>query len=61
MNFISSMESDSKMTVSDLAVKFKSKSQLYDFMTREGGIYLSPKQHSIQKILREIMLGNKLP
>ena len=54
------MESDSKMTVSDLAVKFKSKSQLYDLLTREGGIYLPPKKLSIQKILREIMLGNKL-
>ena len=48
------------MTVSDFVVEFKSKSKLYDLLTIEGSLYLSPKQYSTQKFLREIMLTNKL-
>ena len=43
-----------------MSAKFKSKSELYNVLTREGNIYLPPKQDSTQKFLRSIMLGNKL-
>ena len=54
------MERRDKITVSDLAAKFKSKAELYNFLTREGEIYLPPKQDSTQKFLREVMSGRKL-
>ena len=54
------MDLDQILTVNDLSVKFKSKIELYNLLTREGNIYLPPKQESTQKYLREIMLGNKL-
>ena len=54
------MESNEDLTVSDLAAKFKSKIEIYNVLTREGNVYLPPKQHSTQKFLREIMLGTKL-
>ena len=54
------MERRDKITVSDLAAKFKSKAELYNILTREGEIYLPPKQDSTQKFLREVMRGRKL-
>ena len=54
------MENINNLTVNDLSVKFKSKIELYNLLTREGDIYLPPKQDSTQKFLREIMLGDKL-
>ena len=54
------MEERRNTTVSDLAAKFKSKIELYNFLTREGEIYLPSKQDSTQKFLREIMNGGKL-
>ena len=54
------MERRDKITVSDLAAKFKSKAELYNILKREGEIYLPPKQDSTQKFLREVMSGRKL-
>ena len=51
---------NNNLTVNDLSVKFKSKIELYNVLTREGDVYLPPKQDSTQKFLRDIMLGNKL-
>ena len=48
------------MTVADLPEKFKSKVELDSVLTREGNIYLPPKQDATQKFLKEILLGNKL-
>ena len=50
---------NNNLTVNDLSVKFKSKIELYNVLTREGDVYLPPKQDSTQKSLRDIMLGNK--
>ena len=54
------MESNEDLTVSYLAAKFKSKIEIYNVLTREGNVYLPPKQYSTQKFLRKIMLGTKL-
>ena len=54
------MEASLDLTVNDLAAKFRSKSELYNVLAREGGIYLPPKQDSTQKFLRSILLGAKL-
>ena len=47
----------SNLTFSDLSVKFKSKTELYSVMTREGDVYLPPKQDSTQRFFWSIMLG----
>ena len=54
------MERNNELTVSDLSAKFKSKTELYNLLAREGNIYLPPKQDSSKKFLRSIMLGSKL-
>ena len=54
------MEMNNTLTVNDISAKFKSKIELYNLLTREGDIYLPPKQDSTQKFLKDIMLGNKL-
>ena len=54
------MDMDHSLTVNDLSSKFKSKVELYNLLTREGDIYLPPKQDSTQKFLRDVMLENKL-
>ena len=54
------MEMNNDLTINDLSVKFKSKTELYKVLVQEGSIYLPPKQDSTQKILRSIMLGSKL-
>ena len=46
-------------SVIDLAAKCKSKSELYNVLIRDGGIYLPPKQEATQKYLRSIMNGTK--
>ena len=48
------------LTVNDFSVKIKTKIELYNLLTREGAIYLPPKQDSTQKFFSEIMLGHKL-
>ena len=54
------MDQVENFTVSELAVKCKSKTELYNLLAREGKIYLPPKQDSTQSYLRDIMLGEKL-
>ena len=54
------MEMNNQLTVNEISAKFKSKSELYNVLTREGSIYLPPKQDSTQKFLRSIIMGNKL-
>ena len=53
------MERNENFTVSDIAVKCKSKTELYNLLAREGKIYLPPKQDATQSYLRDIMLGEK--
>ena len=48
------------LTINDLSVKFKSKTELYNVLVHEGSIYLPPKQDTTQIFLRSIMLGSKL-
>ena len=47
------------ITVNDLDVKCKSKTELYNVLMREGNVYLPPKQNATQKYLRELLLGKK--
>ena len=54
------MERNENFTVSDIAVKFKSKTELYNLLAREGKIYLLSKQDATQRYLRDIMLGENL-
>ena len=53
------MEVSNTFTVNDIAIKWKSKSELYNVLMREGNIYLPPKQDATQKYLRALMLGKK--
>ena len=54
------MEPSDVLTVNDIATKWKSKTELYNILTREGNVYLPPKQDATQKYLRELLLGKKL-
>ena len=47
------------ITVNDLNVKCKSKTELYNVLMREGNVYLPPKQNATQKYLPELLLGKK--
>ena len=51
------MESIHNISVYDLSMKLRRKIELYNLFTREGDIYVPPKQDSTQKFLREVMLG----
>ena len=53
------MDKKEIFTISDLSVKWRSKTELYNLLAREGKIYLPPKQDANQSYLRDIMLGNK--
>ena len=53
------MEMNVDFTIRDLAVKCRSKTELYNLLVREGSIFLPPIQDSTQKFLRELMLGDK--
>ena len=53
------MEVSNTLTVNDIAIKWKSKTELYKVLMREGNIYLPPKQDATQKYLRALMLGKK--
>ena len=54
------MKDNYTFTVIDFSVKSKSKSELYNFLSREGDIYLSPKQDAANKYLRDLMMEKKL-
>ena len=59
MNYFRRIEKSDIFTVNDLAVKCRSKSELYNVIIREGNIYLSPKQDTTQRYLLELLLGKK--
>ena len=54
------MEPSDVLTVNDIATKWKSKTEIYNILAREGNVYLLPKQDATQKYLRELLLGKKL-
>ena len=43
------MERDQEMTVVDLAVKFKSKTELYNVLSREVNVYLPQSKIQLRK------------
>ena len=53
------MERNDDFTIADIAVKCRSKTEMYNLLAREGKIYLPPKQDANQNYLRDIMQGNK--
>ena len=54
------MDQSDLFTVNDLPVKFKSKLELINVLSREGNIYLLPKRDATQKYLRRLLHGEKL-
>ena len=54
------MKQDQEMTVADLNVKFKSKTELYNVLLREANVYLPLNKIQLRKKIREVMLGHKL-
>ena len=53
------MDQVENFIVSELAVKWKIKTEIYNLLSREGKIYLPPNQDATQSYLRDIMLGNR--
>ena len=53
------MEQQFDFTVSDLASKWRSKTELYNVLTREGDLYLPPIKDWTQKFIRSLMRGEK--
>ena len=53
------MERQQNFTIRDLAAKWRSKTELYNLLSTEGGIYLPPKQDATQQYLRCLMMGKK--
>ena len=53
------MDQRESFTILDLASKWRSKTELYNMLAREGNIYLPPKQDATQKFLRDILMGKK--
>ena len=54
------MESSSSFTIKNLAVKCKSKTEIYNLLIRDGNIYLPPKQDATQNYFRDLIQGKKL-
>ena len=54
------MEQNEGFTTTELAVKCKSKPELYILHVREAKINLPSKQEAAESYLRDIMIGNKL-
>ena len=53
------MEDNDEFTMNDLASKWRSKTKLYNILSRDGQLYLPPLQDATQKILRSLMLVHK--
>ena len=53
------MEQQFDFTVSDLASKWRSKTELYNVLTREGKLYPPPMKDWTQKFIRSLMRGEK--
>ena len=47
------------ITISDIAIRAKSKKEIYHVLTVEGGIYLPPNNDSHKKYIQNIMRGFK--
>ena len=54
------MQQQYDFTMSDLVSKWRSKTELYNLLTCEEQLYLSPTKDCNQKFLRRIMKGEKL-
>jgi len=54
------MNQEQPFIVNDLATKSRSKTEFYNMLTREGGIYLPPTKEASQRFLRKVMVGEKL-
>ena len=54
------MEQQFDFTVSDLASKWRNKTEIYNVLTRDGKLYLPQIKDCTQKFLRAIMRGEKL-
>ena len=48
------------MNINEVALKSKSKKEVYDLMTTEGDIYLPPLGDTNYKFIAQIMWGDKL-
>ena len=53
------MDQVESFIVGELAVKLKSKTEIYNQLSRESKIYLPTNQDATQSYLREIMIENK--
>ena len=54
------MEHFSSLPVSEVALKSKSKKEIYDLLTTEGDIYLPPLGDTHYKFIAQIIWGEKL-
>ena len=53
------MEQRASITISDIAIKARSKKEVYNVLTVEGELYLPPIVDTTQKYLKEILTGKK--
>ena len=54
------MDRVTDFSINDLAAKCRSKSEVYQILATEGGVYLPPMQDATQKYLRDLLRGHKL-
>ena len=53
------MDQSNLFTINDVASKCRSKLELYNLLTSEGGMYLPPIQDATQQYIRQLMMGKK--
>ena len=53
------MEDNDEFTINDLASKWRSKTEPYNLLRRDGQLYLPPLQDATQKFLGSLLLGHK--
>ena len=53
------MDTGVEFTIKDLASKCQSKSEFYNVLSTDGGLYLPPIQDATQGYLRSLMMGKK--
>ena len=54
------MKQQNDFTVANLASKCRSKTELYNLLTREGKLYLPPAKDCTQTFLRKLIKGDNL-
>ena len=54
------MEEFSEISINEVALKSKSKKDIYDLLTTEGNIYLPPLWDTHYKFISQIICGEKL-